>query len=486
MNPVFSALGNIPGASERIRASLSSIESQNSTSSKRHIIARPFLDFHTQRQLYEEWVEIYNTHMRYIREARQKRGLQPKYQLIKSSQLVFIHELTRCIIEQLIEENRLMQSEGGLNLNPTAPYTLWINNVKLANRLNHQSDRTIRNHIKRLQSIGFIVAKRNHGTRADYELDINPEFLLFFDQSNPNVRPVSNLGGHTKEWELPERLRKNEPPYQNIDRTLNNLLKQSGASALNSKGSMSQKEKSSSSAKSIDSFRKNTPSEEKSIQQRLEAMCPHPALRQTGPFEAYQTKGARRHPLEPQIRPLVQQFLWMAHNKLWENSNVHPAEYQRTFEYIVERYFVRCRNLKEVRALLTKMEQIIDYQWKFVSQKKSRFTMYPSQFFDLDRTLRENDYSGFKGLWQFAIEKANRKRISEKQKKQWRAKRMYRKTVAEFSLKPTDGAFIALHKKVQRLWPEYTYELHRTYQSIRKANQQAKSIDELQEDPRYT
>lgn len=161
----------------------------------------------------------------------------------------------------------------------------------------------------------------------------------------------------------------------------------------------------------------NTPCEDLTIDQRLEELCPHPALKHCGPFIQYQTEGAARHPHEAEIRLLVQYFLLDAHRKLWVKSNIHTAEYQKAFEYIMERYFRKYRNMKEVRSRISQMEMIINQQKRFIDQELGRFTMYPVQFFDLDRQLRKNDYSGFKGLWQLAYERGNQKQVSIKLKK---------------------------------------------------------------------
>lgn len=444
---MLSALGAIPGAKEKFKTLIKTNRAGNKQSD---VIYFPYIDFHTQRQLYEEWIAMYNANIRSIRKERKKLGYPPKYQLIKSVHLNFIHEVTRCIIEQLREENKTWAYEGGVRLSPDVPYTLWVNNVKLASRLNHCSHKTVWNHIQRLIDLNFILEKRNHGTQSDYELDINPEFLLFFDLSDEKKLPKSNIGGITKEWALPKGFRKKRQPYQYILTSLNKRLKQDGASEQ------------SSSANSIEK-RKNTPREVKTIQERLDALCPHLALKHPGPFEKFQTEGVPRHPLEEQIRPLVQQFLWMAHNKLWKRSNVKDSEYQRSMEYILERYFTKCKTMQGVRHRLSIMEHIINQQANYVSEKPNRFTMYPVQFFDMERKLDDGDYSGFKGLWNLTYEKERKKHISGKMKKQWRDKKYFRKAVDEWLDNPTLGRFKALEKKVHKLWPQHRMELYSIY-----------------------
>lgn len=452
-----SALGAIPGVKEKLKTLERSNRSRNT---QPEVIYLPYIDFHTQRQLYEEWIALYNENIRHIRHERKKLGYHPKYQLIKSAHLNFIHEVTRCIIEQLREENKTWAYEGGVRLNPNAPYTLWINNTKLAARQNHSSYRTVWNHIQRLLDLNFILEKRFHGTRSDFELDINPEFLLFFDLADEKKFPKSTIGGITKEWGIPKGYRQKRQPYQYIIPTLNKRLKHYEAQKLKADGSSSRTQltEAKSSKNALDS-KKNAPREVKTIQERLDALCSHPGLKEPGPFIKFQNKEAPRHPLEEQIRPMVQQFLWMAHNKLWRNSNVKSSEYQKSMEYILERYFTKTLTMKGVRQRIALMEHIIDQQAEFVANEPKRFTMYPVQFFNMERELNDGDYSGFKGLWRLTIEKERKKQVSGQLKKQWRDKKQFKKAVDQWLDNPTLGGFKALEKKVNKFWPQHRYDL---------------------------
>lgn len=191
--PMRIALGTIPSIQQKLNEVKSTGQTQLSVGNvPQQVIHKPFIDFHRQRQLYEDWMEHHNARVKEVRQQNKGKQLPTKYQLIKSNQLMFIYELTRLMIRQLSEENLTWASEGGMKLNPNVPYVLWTNNRELADQLGYRAEKTVWNHIERLKDLGFIVGKKNHGARSNYELHINPEFLVFFDEENPEKVPAAS------------------------------------------------------------------------------------------------------------------------------------------------------------------------------------------------------------------------------------------------------------------------------------------------------
>lgn len=479
--PMQIALGTIPSIQQKLNEARSREQTQFSVGNvPKQVIHKPFIDFHTQRQLYEDWMEQHNARVKEVRQQNKGKQLPPEYQLIKSNQLMFIYELTRLIIRQLSEDNLTWASEGGMKLNPNVPYVLWTNNRELADQLGYRAEKTVWNHIERLKDLGFIVEKKNHGTRSNYELHINPEFLVFFDEDNPEKVPATHLNGIRKEWPIPKRLQEKVQPPQNYKRTLNKKLINRGADERAVIDSPSLPAPTSSSAAYSIDIGKNTPSEARTLDEKLEALCPHPALKTCGPFTKYQSKGAPRHPHEEEIRPLVRQFLWTAHRKLWSERNIYDREYHKVFEYIVERYFVKCKTMEDVQFRFKIMEEVVEMQRKFVEEDSDRFTMYPMQFFELDRQLSPDDFSGFQGVWTLYCAKVKKARASEKQKRKWRNQKMFKKAMKEFSQRPTKANYIVTAKKVQKLWPEHMSHFQEIYQRLIRMNQLIHEDEERQ------
>lgn len=71
-------------------------------------------------------------------------------------------------------------------LNGSEPPSLKTNNVKMAKFRGGLADRTIRNHLKELKSIGVISKYKFHGSKANFELWISPE-VIFGQESMPEI-----------------------------------------------------------------------------------------------------------------------------------------------------------------------------------------------------------------------------------------------------------------------------------------------------------
>ncbi|GGH78033.1 hypothetical protein [Phaeocystidibacter marisrubri] len=463
INPVFFRLGQ----------EVNSPNSSRSMGDAPQIVERPYIDFQAQRELFELWIEQYNAKANALRKQRRKKGEAidiPECQTIKQSQKQFMFEVIRQVIDQVVSDSKLLRSIGGHILRPDEPFSLYTNNVKLSKRLGN-STRAVRYQVERAFVTGFLIGKAYHGTKCDYELQINPRFLLFFDLKNPDQLPSTSLLGTTREWGFPPHLRKKLPLSQKerTERTSTNKLTSKRTDEREELVGSKQSKESSSESLSREDKRKNTEKRVKTLDDRRKEICPHPALFDPSPSKEHQTRGARPK-LETEIRPLVLNFLWSAHSKLWEGRLIYEAEYRRTFEHIVEHYFQNVTTIKGARAQIARLERIIAWQEKFVAiDPENRYTKYPSQFFDWNCVPNEGDYSTARGIGKLLQEKDRKRSLSKAQRTTRNKTRLFRLEAKKWLLDPTDKGYKELLKKTQRLWPEFIPELLQ-YKSERLAD----------------
>ncbi len=100
------------------------------------------------------------------------------------------------------------QAKHGFSFTPSTPLpTLSINNVTLAEWI-FCTDRSVRNYRQKLQQCGFILDTISHGTKKNFELALNPEFLWMAVNTHTNRVVLS----------IAERSR-SEAPVQNFPQT---------------------------------------------------------------------------------------------------------------------------------------------------------------------------------------------------------------------------------------------------------------------------
>ena len=93
---------------------------------------------------------------------------------------------------------------------PPPPPPIFVNAPALG-RKRTLADRTLRTHLRQLEKMGFIVARKFHGTRSDIELTINPKYLWktlpeavqnAVDSVFSDTRPHAGLGADGTEFPL--------------------------------------------------------------------------------------------------------------------------------------------------------------------------------------------------------------------------------------------------------------------------------------------
>lgn len=71
------------------------------------------------------------------------------------------------------------------------------NNVKMARFRGNVTDRTVRNHIRELKSIGLVTDYKYHGSKANFELWLSPE-VIFGTEQMPQILKKDEADSHVK------------------------------------------------------------------------------------------------------------------------------------------------------------------------------------------------------------------------------------------------------------------------------------------------
>lgn len=111
---------------------------------------------------------------RFFNEFNEGKTMQDKTRL-KANSKATAYAIIRLYGNYLYSKKMLfVDGKAGAKLDEIPP--LSTNNVRIAEHIN-ATDRTVRNHIKKLIDAGLITKKVNHGRVNNFELWINPEIL---------------------------------------------------------------------------------------------------------------------------------------------------------------------------------------------------------------------------------------------------------------------------------------------------------------------
>ena len=168
--------------------------------------------FHKIMERFDTYASAYNS---LANEMRQQGANHA--QTLKSTHRALFQALVNIVKGKLEWKRKMFQGNNVIDLSIDAnePYILLTNNKEIGRRTGKDASTVYRN-IQRLMDAGIILAKIGHGTRADYELHINPTFLLIDDY-------MQSQNAH--EIEAAERgLAAKCKPIKNNKNILNNII----------------------------------------------------------------------------------------------------------------------------------------------------------------------------------------------------------------------------------------------------------------------
>ncbi len=183
------------------------------------LIKNPFIaprQFYNIMARYDSYALTYNTLVRELRKDGQAA------QTLKSGHRAMFQDFVNQIKGQMERQRRLFaDTPNFLQLNPCKPYALSTNRAEIKRRTGKDGSTAWRN-IQRLHEAGIIILKENHGTRSNFELHMNPVFLLISDHSATTDAPVDFLQLASENRPSPEVLRAECTPFKKGKNSSNN------------------------------------------------------------------------------------------------------------------------------------------------------------------------------------------------------------------------------------------------------------------------
>lgn len=447
------------------------------------IIQRPFLNFNLQDELLDQFVEQYNQAVRIKRlqeltrrrkkallEGRELTGkefqLGEEYQLIKEAHINLMKAIVRAAGQQMLRDNDLFNEKGLIKLHrcrPDEPYRLFTSNQKLRdNRYKACSTRSVWNQLQRLKTCGFIREKVFHGTKADFEVLINPDFLLIFDSDNREYLPESPLLGSKGIQGLQEGSRKILPPLRKERLTLKKSI------------THVQKESSAERASGEQAGNRRQPSDVFIKKSKINTQENEPRGKETpggGAAAGFSTQqvdntsnpNAPRNALDPKLRRFiteqVEMLLRIALLKLWGDRTIFPAVIDQAREMILSQYFQGIKAQARAEEVLKVMYWCMDRQLKWKQKDPDRFVLLPLQFFDLERKLGKNDYSGMAGGVKMYKEKFKRDKEFAAKSRALNNRRRFLKALTTYRTNPGPREYLRLENFIKNHLPQYLEEL---------------------------
>ena len=394
-------------------------------------IARPYVNFAICKAAFDSFAVLQN----------QKK--EEKKQL-RSVHHELFYKLVRFYSVQLSKEKENL-GEFKLGFTSNTFPVLHTSNISLSAELKRDKA-TIYRQITRLIEVGVIVRKIHHGHNHKFELLINPQLLLIFDEENLSYLPKCEFLPETQLIDLLKasvRAIANCNGNQNIyTRNLNNII-------INV-------EKVNSCDKKI--LTGNTEAREKGIDDPR--------------TQAEKEYCARLHVSDERIRELKKRYskvlFTTALNCIWKGCTIYEGERERTLEYLESNYFEHCLSENAI------VRSFAEYKWRIEAagrhiQHKSSFAMhiFPFSYFNL------NNDKGFKGTKKWFNTHLNNQKLRAIKHKEFTDEVTLNKIVFKYKETPDYVTFMQCEAYIQKNIPnllERFYDYVITNKYSRHAN----------------
>ncbi len=327
-------------AKKRISEQKSAKEAQITPVPEGRIIKMPFIklqvdgndDFSKFKEIYDTFEAEYNGSKAFLREK------------LREEHWTFFKAIIKLVKQQIDKNNAALPNSPNIAIDMSKPYVLRTNRIELTCFYTKRKDpRTMHNYRQRLMDAGIITNKQWHGAREDFELHINPNFLLIHDYSDENYIPSSPYLREKTETEnrgSQEGMWKSFPPIPCNTRSFNNSIIGKGDFLTKIKSSDSLNGK-----KEIPSLNENElqehPKTEKSpsgLQGKKEKSCAKKekscAKKEKSPRELY-------------LIGLATVFYQYMIEKFMYKNVINPAQKEKAIQYLVDVYFSGTEGMTE-------------------------------------------------------------------------------------------------------------------------------------------
>ncbi len=142
------------------------------------LLYKPYIAVNHQYSIiWDRFTELYNED-------------KPKGEHLRTPHFDLFYLLVRLLSKQIKKDNETLRKDFDNPLNPNEPYPFYTNSAYLARLRRYASKKTIYNQLNRLQDAG-VITKKGHGSYRNFEVIINPAFLLISDYAAPEYAPAA-------------------------------------------------------------------------------------------------------------------------------------------------------------------------------------------------------------------------------------------------------------------------------------------------------
>lgn len=388
------------------------------------IITKPVQSYKLSMKAYNNFANIFNSDKKYLRER-----LNPQHN-------IFFNHLVREYRQMLFTQNKIQcQPIDSNNMPP-----LSTNRAVFAN-ITGRSKRTISDYITKLMKVGAIIKKINHGPELNFELWINPELLIIFDENNPKFTPKSKYLELADFEKFRGSERKNLQQFQVLlETSMNNKIigvetvDKVSASPINLQETFLN-----GIGLNADKFTGNMLTGntgeyeqfEKAYQQKIEKFS---QKNLTGGRPAQ--KNIMPDPLENLKALFTSWLLNLAIALIWKNKKIHPAQLDKAYSIIYNQYFDQAKDSRTADVLFNSYKLRLEAAARNINHriKPENLNIYPAHYFD------RNNKNGFAGT-------ANWNRLNEHYKNKDRIKKQLKTDTQKLT---TQFTLFLMHPKIEQ------------------------------------
>lgn len=335
----------------------------------------PILDFKSSLEAFHQFAGEYN------KDKSLGEQLRPQHSKLFTRVLTLLsrHFYKQNELFKDTPEFRVIEDDVPLKLSTNRKALSWVENTIQIN------GNTVYRQLLRLMDAGVISDKINHGSQMNFELLINPEFLLITDLTNPDYVPSSKflMDGKTKEKALLNTSFTPEPltPEKELSNNSNITVDKVSLPAVRD-GLVIEQER---------AGKKNFEKEHWGISQNQTGNKTGIDEKSREFIEKWKEKEqqvapARESKLREYQKGAARWFFWYTLNQLFEGRSINTAHLENTLSYVEQYYFSNCLSLKAIEHTRRM------YQWRIAKAKRNierhnvnMQWIFPGQYLDLNR-----------------------------------------------------------------------------------------------------
>lgn len=244
---------------------------------------------------------------------------------------------------------------------------------------------TVYRQLLRLMDAGVIADKINHGSQMNFELLINPDFLLIKDLINPDYHPESKYL-ENENTALKTSLNTSfTPEHLTLEKELSNNLnidvdKETLPAVRVEPVKEQERTKKKNLGKEHWGISKSKTSNPNKIDERSQQL-----IRQWKEKEQ-QVAPAREPKLREYQKGAARWFFWYAINQLFEGRSINTAHLENTLAYAEQNYFTSCLSLKAIEHTRRIFQWRIDKAKRNIERHNINMQwIFPGQYLDINR-----------------------------------------------------------------------------------------------------